>query len=171
MRQEGLLCTRRRCRKYRPYTGQVKKTAPNLLHRDFRSDKPMKKLVTDVTEFKVAGAKPYLSPVIDLHNDEIVAYSISRSSNMNMVQRMLAGLEGRLHTVAQQRPHKNALGRLRPGRVQTQPGRMIHLINRSGNGVLCSFGLQLIAKLFRIQKSSLSICVLLLQRARVHWER
>ena len=57
---------------------------------------PMTKLVTDVTEFKVGGTKLYLSPVVDLYNDEVVAYSISRSPNMKMVLEMLAGLEGRL---------------------------------------------------------------------------
>lgn len=56
----------------------------------------MTKLVTDVTEFKVGGTKPCLSPVVDLYNDEVVAYSISRSPNMKMVLEMLAGLEGRL---------------------------------------------------------------------------
>ena len=34
--------------------------------------------------------------MVDLYNDEVVAYSISRSPNMKMVLEMLAGLEGRL---------------------------------------------------------------------------
>ena len=42
------------------------------------AEDPMTKLVTDVTEFKVGGTKLYLSPVVDLYNDEVVAYSISR---------------------------------------------------------------------------------------------
>ncbi len=57
---------------------------------------PMTKLVTDVTEFKVGGTKLYLSPVVDLYNDEVVAYSISRPPNMKMVLEMLAGPEDRL---------------------------------------------------------------------------
>lgn len=76
--------------------GQVGKSSPNLLARDFKAEDPMTKLVTDVTEFKVGGTKLYLSPVVDLYNDEVVAYSISRSPNMKMVLEMLAGLEGRL---------------------------------------------------------------------------
>lgn len=44
----------------------------------------------------MGGTKLYLSPVVDLYNDEVVAYSISRSPNMKMVLEMLAGLEGRL---------------------------------------------------------------------------
>ena len=96
MREEGLLCRTRRRRKYRSYMGQVGKSSPNLLARDFEAEGPMTKLVTDVTEFKVGGTKLYLSPVVDLYNDEVVAYSISRSPNMKMVLEMLAGLEGRL---------------------------------------------------------------------------
>ncbi len=94
MREEGLLCRTRRRRKYRSYMGQVGKSSPNLLARDFEAEGPMTKLVTDVTEFKVGGTKLYLSPVVDLYNDEVVAYSISRSPNMKMVLEMLAGLEG-----------------------------------------------------------------------------
>ena len=96
MREEGLLCRTRRRRKYQSYMGQVGKSSPNLLARDFKAEGPMTKLVTDVTEFKVGGTKLYLSPVVDLYNDEVVAYSISRSPNMKMVLEMLAGLEGRL---------------------------------------------------------------------------
>lgn len=96
MREEGLLCRTRRRRRYRSYMGQVGKSSPNLLARDFKAEDPTTKLVTDVTEFKVGGTKLYLSPVVDLYNDEVVAYSISRSPNMKMVLEMLAGLEGRL---------------------------------------------------------------------------
>lgn len=96
MREEGLLCRTRRRRKYRSYMGQVGKASPNLLNRNFEAEDPMTKLVTDVTEFKVGAVKLYLSPVLDLYNDEIVAYSISRSPNMKMVLEMLAGLEERM---------------------------------------------------------------------------
>ncbi len=213
MREEGLLCRTRRRRKYRSYMGQVGKSSPNLLARDFRGGGPDDQLVTDVTEFKVGGTKLYLSPVVDLYNDEVVAYSISRSPNMKMVLEMLAGLEGRLngegtpllhsdmgwqyqmpayrlalermgiaspcpaketasatrrprtssrwsrpsfttigrrrprylregfgevHRLVQQRAHQEAPGRKQPGRVQAQPGRLIHFFCRSGNGVLCT---------------------------------
>lgn len=76
--------------------GQVGKSSLNLLARDIEAEDPMTKLVTDVTEFKVGGTKLYLLPVVDLYNDEVVAYSTSRSPNMKMALEMLAGLEGRL---------------------------------------------------------------------------
>ena len=53
----------------------------------------MEKLVTDVTEFKVAGGKAYLSPVMDLYNNEIVAWSVSRSPNFAQTMEMPDGLE------------------------------------------------------------------------------
>lgn len=72
------------------------KTAENILDRDFGAEAPMAKLVTDVTEFKVAGGKAYLSPVMDLYNNEIVAWSVARSPNLAQTMEMLDGLEPRL---------------------------------------------------------------------------
>lgn len=95
MREEGLRC-RIRARRYSSYHGEVGKVAPNALDRDFAADAPMRKLVTDVTEFKVAGAKAYLSPVMDLFNNEIVAWSVSRSANLAQTMEMLDMLEPRL---------------------------------------------------------------------------
>lgn len=80
MCEEGPLCRIRRRLKYRSYMGQVGKPSPNLL----------------ACGFKAGGTKLYLSPVVDLYNDEVVSYSISRSPNMEMVLEMMAGLEGRL---------------------------------------------------------------------------
>lgn len=92
MREEGCRCGIRR-RRYNSYKGEVGRAAGNVLDRDFSADAPMTKLVTDVTEFKVAGAKAYLSPVMDLFNNEIVAFSISRHANMGQVNEMMAQLE------------------------------------------------------------------------------
>lgn len=92
MREEGLRCRIRR-RRYDSYRGEEGKMAKNVLNRDFRADRPMEKLATDVTEFKVAGAKAYLSPIMDLYNNEIVAWSISRSPNFAQTMEMLDGLE------------------------------------------------------------------------------
>jgi transposase InsO family protein len=78
-----------RPKKYRSYRGQVGKTAPNLLERNFRASGPNQKWATDVTEFKVDGKKLYLSPVVDLFNGEIVAYATSRSPLFTMVGAML----------------------------------------------------------------------------------
>ena len=92
MREEGLRCRIRR-RRYSSYRGEEGKVAGNVLGRDFAEEGPMRKLVTDVTEFKVAGSKAYLSPVMDLYNNEIVAWSVAKSANMAQAMEMLDGLE------------------------------------------------------------------------------
>ena len=76
MRELGLFC-RVRMKRYNSYRGEVGKTAPDLLHRDFHAEMPNEKWVTDVTEFSLFGQKLYLSPIIDLYNREIISYSIS----------------------------------------------------------------------------------------------
>ena len=56
----------------------------------------MRKLATDVTEFHQPWGKAYLSPVMDLHNNEIVAWSVSRHPNKALIDEMLDMLEPRL---------------------------------------------------------------------------
>lgn len=95
MREMGLQGKVRR-RKYRSYRGEAGKSAPNLLRRDFKAAGPFEKLATDVTEFAVCGAKVYLSPVMDLYNNEIVSHSVSTRAGFAQTREMLAGLFERL---------------------------------------------------------------------------
>lgn len=78
-----------RVKKYKSYKGDVGKTAENILNRDFKTEQPHQKWVTDVTEFNVAGNKLYLSPVMDLFNGEIISYNLSRSANYKQILDML----------------------------------------------------------------------------------
>ena len=50
---------------------------PNILNRDFYSDKPMQKIVTDVTYIKNKGKWYYLACYLDLFNNEIVDWELS----------------------------------------------------------------------------------------------
>lgn len=95
MREEGLSCTIRR-KKYNSYKGEQGKVADNVLNRDFHADGPMEKLATDVTEFHQPWGKAYLSPVMDLYDNEIVAWSVSEHPNMAQVHEMMEMLEPRL---------------------------------------------------------------------------
>lgn len=95
MREEGLRCRIRR-RRYSSYRGDQGEAAHNVLDRDFSSDAPMRKLVTDITEFRQPWGKAYLSPVMDLYNNEIVAWSVSERPNMAQINEMVAMLEPRL---------------------------------------------------------------------------
>nr|WP_240979139.1 IS3 family transposase [Pseudomonas putida] len=78
-----------RPKKYRSYKGVVGTIAPNLLERNFLAQRPNQKWVTDVTEFKVAEKKVYLSPVMDLYNAEIVAYEVASRPCLGLVTNML----------------------------------------------------------------------------------
>jgi putative transposase len=78
-----------RVRKYRSYKGEQGRIAPNLLNRAFKAEQPNQKWATDVTEFHVLGKKLYLSPVIDLYNQEIVSYQLSERPDFKSVMTML----------------------------------------------------------------------------------
>lgn len=89
MGELGLKCTVR-AKKYRSYRAKMAgQASPNILNRQFNADQPNCKWVTDVTEFKVAGEKLYLSPVLDLFNGEIVAYQTDTRPRYALVGEML----------------------------------------------------------------------------------
>jgi transposase InsO family protein len=78
-----------RLKKYKSYRGEQGKLVPNVLNRVFKAEQPDQKWATDVTEFNVSGKKLYLSPVIDLYNQEIVSYELSESPSFKSVMTML----------------------------------------------------------------------------------
>jgi putative transposase len=88
MRELGLKSTVR-MKKYRSYKGTVGKIAPNILDRNFHATQPNEKWVTDITEFHLFGEKLYLSPILDLFNGEIIAYSIEKRPVFPLVTKML----------------------------------------------------------------------------------
>ena len=91
MKVLGLTARIRRKRKYTSYRGDIGKKADNLIQRQFKGSKPMKKCYTDVTEFAIPASsqKLYLSPVLDGFNSEIIAYNLSTSPNLAQVKMML----------------------------------------------------------------------------------
>lgn len=78
-----------RTKRYQSYRGDTGRIAPNHLERQFKAKRPNEKWVTDVTEFKVAGEKLYLSPVMDLFNGEIVTFEMARRPVFSLVGDML----------------------------------------------------------------------------------
>lgn len=83
MKGEGCLC------RVRPNKGpKLEKpyhVTDNKLDRDFQADKPMEKLVTDITYLYFENCRLYLSSIMDLYNREIVAYIISDCQDTNFV--------------------------------------------------------------------------------------
>ena len=90
--------------KYKSYKGDMNGTVKNLLldkvidevnhktyyERNFKTEKCNEIWSTDVSEFHIAAGKLYLSPILDLHNREIVSYNISASPNYEQIKDMLA---------------------------------------------------------------------------------
>ena len=86
--------------KLNTYKGTVGEVADNIIDRNFKSDKPHKKITTDTTEFKYYEKdksgnyqikKAYLNPFLDMFNSEIISYSISRRPNYAAVEEALKG--------------------------------------------------------------------------------
>ena len=89
MKELGLKNVRRKC-KYRSYKGEVGKTAPNRLKRNFNTKAPNRKWTTDVTQINIGQDKCYLSPILDMYNGEIVCYTITDHPDLKMVMDMLS---------------------------------------------------------------------------------
>ena len=89
--------------KYKSYQGDLNGTVKNQLldkvvdeenhktyyERNFETTSCNQKWTTDVSEFHIAAGKLYLSPIMDMHNREIVSYSISESPNFDQTKDML----------------------------------------------------------------------------------
>lgn len=92
MQEIGLKCVKfmRKSRKYNSYRGKVGTVAKNRLNRRFHTTIPLQKLVTDVTEFKCMGEeKLYFSPILDLYNGEVIAYSMNKRPTLDFVMKPL----------------------------------------------------------------------------------
>lgn len=61
----------------------------NILNREFKAAKRFNKRVTDVKEFRMGQTKLYLSAIMDLFNNEIIAYAISKRNDIPLVERTL----------------------------------------------------------------------------------
>lgn len=89
--------------KYKSYKGQVGRTCNNLLldikvdkmtnktkyRRNFITTGMNQKWTTDISEFHIGAGKLYLSPILDMHNREIISYVVSRSPNYAQIIEML----------------------------------------------------------------------------------
>ena len=96
MKMLGIHGKRRKNEEYHSYKGEAGKIAKNLLNREFNAENAFEKLATDVTQFKVKDTKVYLSPIMDLYNNEIMSYSISLRPDLAQIREMLDGLSKKL---------------------------------------------------------------------------
>lgn len=75
-----------RIKKKRYIKVSAEEIACNMLNRNFEASNSNEKWLTDVTEFKYGiGKKAYLSAILDLYDNSIVAYEIGHSNNNSLV--------------------------------------------------------------------------------------
>lgn len=89
MKEEGLVVYRPKMKKYSSYEGEITPAVENLLERNFKSDEPFNKLLTDITEFHIPAGKVYLSPAIDCFDGLPLAWTIGTSPNADLANTML----------------------------------------------------------------------------------
>ncbi len=89
--------------KYKSYKGDMNGITKNLLltkivdeekhetyyERNFNTASCNEIWATDVSEFRIMAGKLYLSPILDLHNREIVSFNISQTPNFEQITDML----------------------------------------------------------------------------------
>ncbi len=64
---------------------QPYQVAENILNREFQANRPLQKLVTDITYLPVLSKQLYLSGIQNLFNGEIIASSIGDCQNVAFV--------------------------------------------------------------------------------------
>ncbi|MGG3141060.1 IS3 family transposase [Bacillus subtilis] len=71
--------------KKRKKNGQPYAVVDNILDRNFQSDRPLEKLVTDITYLPYGQKQLYLSSILDLYNGEVIAYTIGDKQDTDFV--------------------------------------------------------------------------------------
>ena len=86
MRILGISSVIRRVRHSCTKRSPKEQAAENILNRDFHADTYNQKWLTDITEFKYGnGNKAYLSAILDLGDNRIVAWELGHSNNNELV--------------------------------------------------------------------------------------
>ena len=103
LRANGLKGIQGSNNKYHSYKGDNGEDKRNLLltkeyneenkkdewTRHFETTGPNQKWTTDVSEFKLAEGKLYLSPILDMYDGSIISFDLSRNPNFEQTKRML----------------------------------------------------------------------------------
>lgn len=84
MEKYNLLAQIRRRRKWKQMGEQCHKYE-NLLNRQFQADKPNSKWVTDISYIHTEQGVLYLSMILDLYDNSIVAYKTGTEQTVNLV--------------------------------------------------------------------------------------
>ena len=77
MRLRGLRAKQDKTYKNATKCNKAHSVAPNLLQRDFSTDRPNEKWLTDVTYIRTAEGSLYLAVVLDLYSRRVVGWAMS----------------------------------------------------------------------------------------------
>ena len=91
MDEEGLVVLVKSRWRYNSYQGEISPSVPNTVNRDFHSEKPNEKWLTDITEFAIPAGKVYLSPIVDCFDGMLPYWTISTKPDAALVNDMLDG--------------------------------------------------------------------------------
>lgn len=81
-------------RKKRPFYGRRGPVVfQNVLNREFYAESKYQKLITDSTYVRIGDTFAYLSAVLDLYNNEIMAWSVSERNDLELVLQTLDQLQ------------------------------------------------------------------------------
>lgn len=78
---------RRKKKRYIKSSAEYK--VENILNREFHSNKPKQKVLTDITEFKYGNSKIYMCATFDLFDKSILSYELSDRANTDLVIKTL----------------------------------------------------------------------------------
>ncbi|MBY0117025.1 IS3 family transposase [Paenibacillus xylanexedens] len=87
MKQLGISSVIRKKRRF--FGKQASVVNPNRLQRQFQTDTPCTKLVTDITYIRAGEHFVYLSVIQDLYNNEILAWHLSERNDLALVHETL----------------------------------------------------------------------------------
>ena len=88
MEKYGLFSEIRRRRKYQQMNEQLHRY-PNLLNREFNSERPNEKWVTDISYIPTPQGTLYLSMIRDLYDNSIVAYKTGTQQSIHLVEKTI----------------------------------------------------------------------------------
>ena len=88
----GILHRRRTPRATTKATTEIQ-NRENLIKRDFTAEKPLQKLLSDITEIQCSDGKLYLSAVLDCYNGEILSAAMDSNMKKELCIRTIKELE------------------------------------------------------------------------------
>ena len=135
MKQQGLVVSTKKRRRYGSYLGEISPAPENLINRDFQAAMPNEKWLTDITEFKIQAGKVSLSPMIDCFDGLVVSWTIGIRPDAQLVNTMLdTAIEKVANSSDQHVVHSDRGGHYRWSEwfLRMQNDKLIRLMSRKG---------------------------------------